>query len=175
MILDDRTMSNNHPVARPKARPRSFIARYQRRRPRWSVTINLTSMIDVVFLLLFFFLAASRFTPPEGMLPADLPQRGPAAGIIELPRTPLNIRLAVEPTDPFNCRLTIDRLRPQPMPLNDLAPALHEIRRQVPGFDARTPVYLVAADRVPWDHVVNAYNAALFAGFEKIYFTEAEP
>ncbi len=153
-----------------RARSRSFSSRYSRRRPSWAMTLNLTSMVDLVFLLLFFFLAATRFTRPEGTLPADLPGQQAAAANIEIPRTPISIRLAPAPGDAPGCRLTVDRFHPEPLPLADLAPALERIRNEVPGFDGRTPVHLVADDTVPWDSVVNAYNAALFAGFERIYF-----
>lgn len=37
-------------------------------------TINLTSMIDVVFLLLIFFMVGTRFTESESSLPIDLPK-----------------------------------------------------------------------------------------------------
>ena len=79
-----------------RARSRSNAWRYQRRQPGSIMNLNLTSMIDVVFLLLFFFLAASRFTVPEGTLPADLPKKGAAAPGIEIPRGPFR----------FACRRT---------------------------------------------------------------------
>ncbi len=60
-------------------------------------------------------------------------------------------------------------------PVGELAVTLQRIREEVPGFDGRTPVHLVADDGVPWDVVVNAYNAALFARFEKIYFVGTRP
>jgi hypothetical protein len=31
-------------------------------------------------------------------------------------------------------------------------------------------VHLLADDDIPWEHVVNAYNAALAAEYEKIFF-----
>ena len=156
-------------------RPRAFAIRYGRRRPVWVLTLNLTSMIDVVFLLLFFFLATSRFTRPEGTLPADLPTRGAAASAVEVPRTPIHVRLAVDPAGPQSYRLTVDRFHPSPLPAGELAGTLQKIREDVPGFDGRTPVYLLADERIAWDHVVNAYNAALSAQFEKIYFVGAKP
>ena len=158
-----------------RARSRSYTARYQRHQPASIMTLNLTSMIDLVFLLLFFFLAASRFTPPEGTLPADLPTKGAAAPGIEVPRTPIHIRMSPDPVNPAACKLTIDRFHPSPLAVGDLASTLHKIHEEVPGFDGQTPVYLIADDGVDWDTVVNAYNAAIFARFEKIYFAGAKP
>ena len=156
-------------------RPRAFAIRYGRRRPVWVLTLNLTSMIDVVFLLLFFFLATSHFTRPEGTLPADLPTRAAAGPAVEVPRTPIHVRLSVDPAGPQACRLSVDRFHPSPLPVGELAGTLQKIRQEIPGFDGRTPVYLMADERVPWDYVVNAYNAALVAQFEKIYFSGAKP
>lgn len=158
-----------------RVRSRSYTARYQRRRPGSITNLNLTSMIDVVFLLLFFFLAASRFTAPEGTLPADLPKKSAAVAGVEIPRTPIQIRMSPDPTNPAACRLVVDRFHPEPLPVGDLAVTLQRIREEVPGFDGRTPVHLVADDGVSWDVVVNAYNAALFARFERIYFVGTRP
>ena len=44
---------------------------------------------------------------------------------------------------------------------------------QQPGFGPDTPVVVVAEGRVPWDHVVNAWNAALRAGFVRIAFGDS--
>ena len=126
-------------------------------------------MIDVVFNLLFFFLVVSRFAPPEGMLPAHLPARGvgPAA---EIPRTPIRVRFAADAGSADGCRVIIDRFNEDPMPIGRLAAALKTIRESRQGFDSRTPVHLLAGDNVAWDDVVNAYNAALAAEYERIFF-----
>jgi len=52
-----------------------------KRRPRERLNgdagqIKFTSMIDVVFLLLIFFLCASRFSEREKILDAQLPRAG---------------------------------------------------------------------------------------------------
>lgn len=126
-------------------------------------------MVDVVFLLLFFFLVVSRFQPPEGMLPAQLPAKN--AGIsTSIPRTPIRIRFLYDSAKPDQCRVTIDRLNESPIPLEALTDELIKIRDQVPVFDRNTPVHLLADDRIGWEHVVNAYNAALAAEYEKIFF-----
>ena len=57
--------------------------------------------------------------------------------------------------------------------MRELPARLAQIRENEPGFGADTPVYLVAGDSVAWDHVVNAYNAAMGAKYDKIYFAGA--
>ena len=158
----------------PSAPEKSTNVRYsdlrkRRKRPVWMMSLNLTPMIDVVFLLLFFFLVVSRFRGMEGMLPARLPAQT-AAVAVDVPRTPIRIRLLVDPHTPTICRASIARFNEAPMAFDELADALQRIRNNVPGFDSDTPVHLLAGDDIIWDHVVNAYNAALRAEYEKIFF-----
>lgn len=140
------------------------------------MSLNLTPMIDVVFLLLFFFLAVSRFRGTEGMLPAELPRQSVAVAT-EVPRAPIRIRLIEDEMDAAICRVRIEQIgEPRIMPIAELSASLRAIRdpqRGLPGFDARTPVHLIADDRVRWDHVVNAYNAALAAEYERVFFAGA--
>jgi biopolymer transport protein ExbD len=49
-------------------------------------TLNLTSMIDVVFLLLIFFLVASRFAQEERTMPIELPNAASAVQLTQRPR-----------------------------------------------------------------------------------------
>jgi len=143
--------------------------RHRRRRTSLvAISLNLTPMIDVVFLLLLFFLAASRFSPNEGMLEARLPARAAGASM-EIPRTPIRVRFLAPPNQPDQCSVTIERFDETPIPMSELANALKKTQQQ-PGFDADTPVHLMADNDVRWDHVVNAYNAALAAGYGKVYF-----
>ena len=131
--------------------------------------MNLTPMIDVVFLLLFFFLVVSRFQALEGMLPAQLPSQK-AAVSTGIPQTPIRIRFLYDPRNPEQCRVTIDRFSEEPLSIHLLTAELVKIREEVGGFDNNTPVHLLADDSIPWEHVVNAYNAALAAEYEKIFF-----
>jgi len=149
--------------------PARLSDRLKRRRSAWGMSLNLTPMIDVVFLLLFFFLTVSRFRATEGMLPARLPGQ-PAGVSTEIPRTPIRIRFLADPTSPGTSRVTIDRFRESPLPISALAAALTEVRENQPGFGTDTPVWLLAGDDVSWDDVVNVYNAALTAHYEKIFF-----
>jgi len=143
--------------------------RDQRRRSVWVMSLNLTPMIDIVFLLLCYFLMMSQFRTPEGVLPARLPTaRGGTPA--EIPRTPIRVRFQPDAGSPGRCTVTIDQFTDSSIEIGSLAGRLREIREQVPGFDADTPVHLLAADDVAWDHVVNAYNAALAAEYVKIYF-----
>lgn len=161
---------------RPGLRDRVLGRRRYRRRTGWVMSLNLTPMIDTVFNLLFFFMIVSRFGAIEGTLPARLPARGgqPAAAAAEIPRTPIRIRLQPAGANGAGCRATIDHFRETPLEVRSLASALEQIRTNEAGFDSQTPVYLLAGDSVAWDHVVNAYNAAMSAQYERIFFAGAK-
>jgi biopolymer transport protein ExbD len=152
---------------------RSFYERARRQRGGWMMSLNLTPMIDTVFNLLFFFMIVSRFGAIEGLLPGKLPVKNAAAAAIAgpvVPRMPIRIRLNPDPAQPEICRYSIDRLIDAPGPLRELPARLEKIRTQEAGFGPETEVYLFATDEVAWDHVVNAYNASLSAGYDRIYF-----
>lgn len=173
--MTDPQPNDREPMAEnSSARVREGVARRRTRRSRhrrrstWAISLNLTPMIDIVFLLLFFFLVQSRFRAAEGMLPARLP--APAVASVEVPRTPIRVRFLPAADAPDTCHVTIEGFQTSPIPIEDLASALRNIQDPARGFDATTPVHLLAGDEIAWDHVVNAYNAALAARFERVYF-----
>ncbi len=152
-------------------RSRRLVEGRRGRRGLPRIALNLAPMIDMVFLLLFFFLAASRFGPQEGMLPTQLPIRTVAAAA-DIPQTPIRVRFMTDPADPERCLVSIDRFSETPQAIDSLADSLERIK-DIPGFYARTPVHLLAGEEVLWNHVINAYNAALAAGYEKIFFADS--
>lgn len=147
----------------------AFSARHQARPAGGMMSLNIAPMVDVVFQLLCFSLVVSQFLKVEGMLPARLPARQEAA-TADIPRAPIRVRLHADQSGPEQCRVTIDGFQPSPIPIRRLAGALEAIRNAEHGFDARTPVHLLAGNDIAWDHVVNAYNAAIAAQFERVFF-----
>ena len=65
----------------------------RRRRAATQIGLNLTSMIDVVFLLLVYFMVATDFKKAEEVYRLDLPERveGVSADPFELDDEPLRI------------------------------------------------------------------------------------
>ncbi len=56
--------------------------------------VSITPLIDVVFLLLIFFLCTLRFRATEGRIGIELPaERGGAAAVVALPEEPLRLVL----------------------------------------------------------------------------------
>ena len=56
-----------------------------RRQPTEDITINLTPMIDVVFLLIIFFMVGSKFGEPESQIKVSVPS---VAEMRSIARTP---------------------------------------------------------------------------------------
>lgn len=164
-----------YPQPGPLVAPRRTRRKGRERRHivREVLTMNLTPMLDCVFNVLLFLIVVTRFSTPEGTLPARLPAKGAlaaqAAAGFEVPREPVRLYLSADPADAQACRVRIDDKTSAPVPRAELVRRLEGLLRQ-PGYDSRTPVYLLADDGVSWDHVVNAYNAALSASFQRIFF-----
>jgi biopolymer transport protein ExbD len=129
----------------------------------------MTPMIDVVFLLLIFFVCAASFQVIEDVLPTELPP----AGAVESPDLPpeiqelgsVTLRLYLQDgraLTEVNGRVyaKTDALRTT---LLDLAKLTSEI-----------PVVLDIADDVPMGFVVEVYDLCRVAGFETINFAASE-
>jgi len=127
-------------------------------------------MIDMSFIMLIFFLVTTRFEQPEGVLASRLP-RDSGVPRVALPISPVVVRLSPTGESLEDYAISIDRFRGVPQDFDALPAFMREIRQR-PGFDEQTPVVIVADDDVCWDHVVNCWNAALRAGYEKIAFAE---
>lgn len=148
-------------------------ARRHANRPSAATLMNLgrfASMIDLSFLLLIFFLTTTRFSRPEGVLSAPMPREGGSAlSTTTLPLTPIVVRLRMSDDAPDTLLLSVHGEEDPPRTFAQLTTVLRRFQTR-PGFDRDTPVVLVAADDVLWDHVVAAWNAALNAGCTRIAF-----
>ena len=135
-----------------------------------ALSLNLVSMIDIVFLLLIFFMLQMRFHRPEGLLPNKLPKsQGLVAGA-EVPMSPLWVLVRQLGDGPTDYEVSIAQM-PPPLPqnFNDLFDRLRQVQA-TEGYSAETPVVIVPQGEVKWDHVINAYNAAVRARYKSIHF-----
>jgi len=127
-------------------------------------------MIDMTFLLFSFVIVTSTFERPEGVLASQLPKEGGHLSVA-LPFSPIVIRLKQTGGGDRDFEVSVDRVGQEIGDIEEL-PALLRQLRDKPGFDATTPVVIVADDNVRWDHVVSCWNAALRAGCENIAFAQ---
>ena len=135
-----------------------------------SIAINLAPMIDVTFLLLIFFLVTTTFERAEGLLSSEMPGNTTAASVA-LPLSPIVVRLTPGDGGVGSVSIRIDRIDTAPADFEELVAYLGELHGK-PGFDADTPVVIVAGADVQWDHVVGAWNAVLRAGCTRVAFGE---
>jgi len=153
----------------------AFARRRQRRRrePRGvAIAVNFAPMIDVTFLLLIFFLVTTSFERAEGLLTGRMPADATTPAV-PLPLSPIVVRLTQDGPAHENLAITIDGFDRSPHGFDELAESILGIH-DLPGFDVDTPVIIVGANDVRWDHVVGAWNAALRAGCKRVAFGEAQ-
>jgi biopolymer transport protein ExbD len=145
--------------------------RARRRRQQARIGLNLTAMIDVVFLLLVYFMAATEFKLGEEIYRLDLPRRGAPADPFVLPRDPLRIVLAS--TGPV-CRIRLAGSYAQPSSFQELHGFLVENRRTagvVGGlFEADHPIIIEPTGTTRWEHAMEAFNAAVRARYTNVTF-----
>lgn len=147
--------------------------RYEQSGPLMTLS-RFAPMIDMSFLLLIFFMTTTRFAQPEGQFRSEMPRYGAGAGtgpFVPLPETPVVVRLKTGETAESGVRVIVDRFPGAPTAPAELAAFLRQVQKQ-PGFDAQTPVIIVADNKVLWDHVVSCWNAALRAGCTNVAFAE---
>ncbi|MEK6677242.1 MAG: biopolymer transporter ExbD [Planctomycetota bacterium] len=147
--------------------------RLHRVRGNSSIGLNVVPLVDVTFLLMIFFVIAGAFEAWEGTLALRLLPTGQGFGV-PLPLSPVVVRLTRTGPNEQDVVVGLDRF-PQPIAgYSELANQLGELQRR-PGFDRQTPIAIVADDEVPWDHVVNAWNAAVRAGYTNLVFGQPTP
>lgn len=129
--------------------------------------LQLTPMIDVVFLLLVFFLWTTSFENPEFDLPgsiADSPIGG-GVGVAERP-TP-------EPFDEIVIRLVragdADRWLINDQPVAD-ANELRQRVAEIVALGVQPPVIVDPDDEIPVGIAVRAYDAARAGGADRVLF-----
>ncbi|MEX1197085.1 MAG: biopolymer transporter ExbD [Pseudohongiellaceae bacterium] len=126
-----------------------------RRRQREEPAINLTALIDVVFLLLIFFMVTTTFNR-ETRLAVNLPEADAEAA--EAVPDQLEIAVDAEGRYAVNGRLLVDR---QP---GTLQRALEEVS----GNNREVPVVLVADADATHQSVVTAMDVLGQAGFSRL-------
>lgn len=124
--------------------------------------INMTPMIDCVFLLLIFFLVATRFEEMEREMNVVLPQASEA------------MPLTAKPKELF---VNVDRdgkfiVRGQALPVAELLSTFQQAAADNPG---RQTVIIRADKRCVWEHVVEVMNLCNKAHIRDYRVTTAEP
>ena len=142
-----------------------------------SMQLNLTSMIDVIFQLLIYFVVTASFTVGEGVITAKLPQgSGDPSTSPKPPETPLNIILTDAGVSSY--RIQIDNFPSSPTTFTELqevliANQLNPELGRTGNYKPDNPVIIKPNGQVRWAHVVNAFNAAVAARYSNVSFAQA--
>ena len=133
-----------------------------RRQPREALNVNLTPLIDVVFLLLIFFMVSTTFTR-ETQLAVDLPE---ATGLAR-DQVDEQLEILIDERGQFrvNGRALVDgRLR-------TLQAAMYEVAQG----DTTLPLVISADAQAPHQSVVRAMDAAGQMGFSRLRIAALRP
>ena len=139
-----------------------------------TLEVKMTPMIDVVFLLLVFFVWTSSFETPEYDLPSALAQL-PAGGS----EANVDVPPPVEAYDEIIVKLLIR----DGLPVTEMSgqkvesmEALQERLSQIIQLGVQPPVIIDPESEVTMNRAVQAYDAARAAGADRVlYATDAGP
>ena len=123
-----------------------------------------TSMIDVVFLLLIFFLVASKFKMLEQKLDFELPKD---AGINPIPTEvipPREYRVKVDGTDASKPVYVLDNL-----PVSDVGELVYKLKNAA-AASPQLSVVIVGKHKTPFMYIVWALDACNQANIDDVKF-----
>jgi hypothetical protein len=123
-------------------------------------------MIDVVMVILIFFMLGTSFAISEGLLAAQLPsQVGPGGGAVVSIVPTVRILLRPQPVGD-GCRISVMGLEWGEGGFDDLTRLLGEKRRE--GADPLGRVQISADPAVRYQHVISAMDACVRGGFSNL-------
>jgi len=132
--------------------------------------VKMTPMIDVVFLLLIFFVWTASFQIVEHLLPSRLIAVGGEG-------PPTDLKPDMEDFDQVVVRLLWDRGEPIWLVNDTPRASLQEVGKTLETLaEIKTdiPVILDPAAEVPLGHVIDVYDLSRQVGFRKIQFAASE-
>jgi biopolymer transport protein ExbD len=132
---------------------------------RGSIEIAMTPMIDVVFLLLVFFVCTASFQAPEDVLPSSILAAGTTPSDLKLEPEPNLERVVVKLRSPAGRLAWIVNDRPY-----DNLRAVRDGLKAVAEIDPGLPVILDVDGAVPLGDVIDVYDISRVVGFDKIQF-----
>lgn len=134
-----------------------------RRKQRENVDINLASLIDVVFILLLFFVVTTTFTR-ETQLRVELPEAVSGSPAEDQQTRQLDIAISADGAFSVNNQL---------LPKNDLASVIEALQKESSG-DTNLPLSISADGKTPHQAVITAMDAAGKLGFTHLRMTTVE-
>jgi biopolymer transport protein ExbD len=143
---------------------------FSRRKP--VIGLRMAPMIDIIFLLLIFFLVAAKWRPKEDFLPLQLATAGLGSAPAAKPE-PLIIQIAQRDAD---CRVQIGSSQTVEIlsqnPEAGLAEMMTKTRQCLLDQKryATDPVEIICAPDVKWENLARIYNVLVGMGLSDITF-----
>jgi len=137
-----------------------------RRKARENVDIGLAPLIDVVFILLLFFVVTTTFTR-ETQLQVDLPEAASGTPPSDAEKRRLEVVIDVDGSFSLNGKTLIK---------HDLSTLMAALSKES-GGDTSLPMVISADGKTPHQAVITAMDAAGQLGFAQLRITtvEAQP
>ncbi|TRX74885.1 ExbD/TolR family protein [Pseudomonas mangiferae] len=133
-------------------------------RMREHVEINLASLIDVVFILLLFFVVTTTFTR-ETQLKVDLPEAASGTPTQDTELKQLEVTISADGTYALNGQVLLK---------SDLDSLMAALQKESSG-DNSLPLTISADGKTPHQAVITAMDAAGKLGFAHLRITTVEP
>ena len=134
-----------------------------RRKPRENVEINLASLIDVVFILLLFFVVTTTFTR-ETQLKVDLPEAASGTPPEQTELKQLEVLIGADGGYALNGQQLLK---------SDLSSLMAALQKES-GGDNSLPLIISADAKTPHQAVITAMDAAGKLGFAHLRITTVE-
>ena len=131
----------------------------------------MTPMIDVVFLLLVFFMVGMQIRNPEGILKTFLPRGGDGPG--EFPTNDLTIRLQKNLAESTKKKPVVEIFFEQYRcrDLDDLRNRLCLLSEEI----SEIPIVIDGGPNVPFEYILGSLDACKQAKFTNILFEKPPP
>lgn len=134
-----------------------------RRKPRENVELNLASLIDVVFILLLFFVVTTTFTR-ETQLKVELPEAASGTPPEQTELKQLEVLIAADGSYSLNAKALLK---------SDLDSLIAALQKESDG-DNSLPLTISADAKTPHQAVITAMDAAGKLGFAHLRITTVE-
>lgn len=140
------------------------------------LALRMAPMIDVIFLLLIFFLVAAKWRPKEEFLPFQLPAlNGQNRALVKPEPLTIQIRPTAAGCEVQIAHLGTVRVHDEKI-ATDMAALMEEMERSLLAQKrlADDPVEIICDPQVRWEHVARIYNVFYGAGLTDITFRMTE-
>ncbi len=144
----------------------------KKKKPSGDMQTQMTPMIDVTFQLLLFFILTFEFREAEGTIPGTLPAKGSIAQQVSEtpPPDPITIKVFPSSKNGLPVRYELSGFGMAIESVAQLGALLKERRERIGSTEV--PIVIFPNQDVPWGFVVEAFNQATKAKFEKIGFAQ---